>query len=210
MQAADKFSHPTTPVNELWQTDFTYFKIIDWGWYYRSTVLDDFSRFILTWRLRAAGPCSGMAASDVSATREDALTFAELNRATVVHRPRLLSDNGPSYVANELAVWLEGQEMTPTRGRPDHPMTQGQIERYHRSMKNHILLENYHLPGELESALSRFVGYYNYERYHESPDNLTPADVYYRRGEKILSMRQNIKRRTLERRRQLHDQRKAA
>ena len=77
-------------------------------------------------------------------------------------------------------------------------------------MKNQTLLENYPLPGELESALSRFVGDYNYERYHESLDNLTPADVYYRRGEKILSMRQNIKRRTLERRRQLHDQRKAA
>ena len=205
MQAADKFSHPTTPVNALWQTDFTYFKIIDGGWYSLSTVRDDFSRFILAWRL-----CSGMAASDVSATREDALTFAELNRATLVHRPRLLSDNGPSYVANELAVWLEGQEMTPTRGRPYHPMTQGKTERYHRSMKNHILLENYPLPGALEAALSRFVGDYNYERYHESLDNLTPADVYYRRGEKILSMRQNIKRRTLERRRQLHDQRKAA
>ena len=100
--------------------------------------------------------------------------------------------------------------MTHTRGRPYHPMTQGKIERYPRSMKNQILLENYPLPGELESALNRFVGDYNYERYHESLDNLTPADVYYRRGEKSLSMRQNIKRRTLERRRQLHYQRKAA
>ena len=78
-------------MNQLWQTDFTYFKIIDWGWYYLSTVLDDCSRFILAWRL-----CSGMAASHVSATLEDALTFAELNRATVVHRSRLPSDNGPS------------------------------------------------------------------------------------------------------------------
>ena len=100
--------------------------------------------------------------------------------------------------------------MTHTRGRPYHPMTQGKIERYHGSMQNQILLENYHLPGELEAALSRCVGYYNYERYHESLDNLTPADVYYRRAEKILSMRQNIKRRTRQRRRQLHYQRKAA
>ena len=89
-------------------------------------------------------------------------------------------------------------------------MTQGKFERYHRSMKNQILLENYYLLGELESALSRFVGYYNYERDHESLDNLTPADVYYRRGKKIVSMWQDIERRTLERRRQLHDQRKAA
>ena len=100
--------------------------------------------------------------------------------------------------------------MTHTRGQPYHPMTQGKIERYHRSMKNQILLENYHLPDALESALSRFVGYDNHERYHESLDNLTPADVYYGRGEKILSMRQQIKWRTLERRRPLHYQRKAA
>ena len=199
MQAADKFPHPTTRVNELWQTDFTYFKIIDWGWYYLSAVLDDFPRFILAWRV-----CSGMAASDVSATLEDALTFAELKRATVVHRPRLLSDNGPSYVSNELAVWLEGQEMTPTRGRPYHPMTQGQIERYHRSMKNQTLLENYHLPGALESALSRFVGYYNYERYHESLDDFTPAEVYVGRGQTILPERQRTKRKTIEQRRLQH------
>ena len=89
-------------------------------------------------------------------------------------------------------------------------MTQGKIERYHGSMKNQILLENYHLPGELEAALSRCVGYYNYAGYHESLDNLTPADVYYGHGEKILSMPQNIKRRTLQRRWQLHYQRKAA
>ena len=94
--------------------------------------------------------------------------------------------------------------MTHPRGRPYYPMTQGKIEPYHGSMQNQILLENYHLSGELEAALSRCVGYYNYERYHESLDNLTPADVYYRRAEKILSMRQNIKRRTLQRRRQLH------
>ena len=92
-----------------------------------STVLDDFSRFILAWRL-----FSGMAASDVAATLEDALTFAELDQATVAHRPRLLSDNGPSCVSNERAVWLEDQEMTHTRGRPYHPMAQGKTERYLR------------------------------------------------------------------------------
>jgi len=112
MQAADQFSHPTTRVNQLWQTDFTYLKVVGWGWYYLSTVLDDYSRFILTWRL-----CTGMAASDVSATLEDALAFAELEQVKVVHRPRLLSDNGPSYVSSELAAWLEGKNMTHTRGR---------------------------------------------------------------------------------------------
>ncbi len=205
MQAADKFSHPTTRVNQLWQTDFTYLKVIGWGWFYLSTVLDDYSRFILTWRL-----CTGMTARDVSATLEDALTFAELEQVKVVHRPRLLSDNGPSYVSGELAAWLEAQDMTHTRGRPYHPMTQGKIERWHRSMKNEVLLENYYLPGQLESALAHFVDYYNHERYHESLNNLTPADVYYDRGKKILDMRQKIKQRTLSKRRRLHYQQKVA
>ncbi len=100
--------------------------------------------------------------------------------------------------------------MTHTRGRPHHPMTQGKIQCYHRSMKNEVLLENYYLPGQLESALTHFVDYYNHERYHESLDNLTSADVYYDRGKKILSMRQKIKRRTLNERRRLHYQQKVA
>ena len=185
LQASDRFQHPSTRVNQLWQTDFTYLKVIGWwGWLYLSTVLDDYSRFILAWRL-----CTGMAASDVSATLEQALAFAGLERATVVQRPRLLSDNGPSYVSSELASWLKARAMAHTRGKPYHPMTQGKIERWHRSMKNEILLENYDLPGQLESAVGRFVEYYNHQRYHESLNNLTPADVYNGRGTNILRMR---------------------
>lgn len=205
MQAADKFSQPTTRVNQLWQTDFTYLKVIGWGWFYLSTVLDDYSRFILAWRL-----CTGMAASDVSDTLEEALAFADIEQVKVKHRPRLLSDNGPSYVSGELADWLESQNMTHTRGRPYHPMTQGKIERWHRSMKNQILLENYYLPGHLESAIDSFVAYYNHERYHESLKNLTPADVYYGRGARVLNMRQRIKHKTLDERRRLHYQQQVA
>jgi transposase InsO family protein len=205
MQAADKFSHPTSAPNQLWQTDFTYLKVIGWGWYYLSTVLDDYSRYILTWRL-----CTGMAASDVSATLEEALAFAGCHQVSVVHRPRLLSDNGPSYVSAELRDWLEEQGMMHTRGRPYHPMTQGKIERYHRSMKNQILLENYYLPCELEKRIGQFVHYYNTERYHESLDNLTPADVYFGQGEKILNWRAKIKKQTLAQRRQLYYKQKAA
>ena len=81
LKAADRFQPPTIRVNQLWPTDFTYLKVIGWGWFYLSTVLDDDSRFILAWRL-----CSGMAASDVSARLEAALAFAGLERAKVVHR----------------------------------------------------------------------------------------------------------------------------
>ena len=74
MKAADTFQQPSGRVNELWQTDFTYFKIVGWGWYYLSTVLDDYSRFIVAWRL-----CRTMSAGDVSDTLDDALAFAQLN-----------------------------------------------------------------------------------------------------------------------------------
>ncbi len=199
MQASDAFKYPSNRVNELWQTDFTYFKIIGWGWYYLSTILDDYSRFIIAWRL-----CTSMSATDVADTLDDALTFTGLDQVKVSHKPRLLSDNGPCYISGELSEYLEDNDMTHTRGRPYHPQTQGKIERWHRTMKNQILLNNYYLPGELQEHLQRFVTYYNHERYHESLDNLTPADVYYGRGQEILDHRAAIKLNTLAMRRKMH------
>ena len=199
MQASDRFQHPSTRVNELWQTDFTYFKIVGWGWYYLSTVLDDYSRFIVAWRL-----CQSMSTRDVTDTLDDALTFTGLDEVKVNHKPRLLSDNGPCYISGELSEYLETQNMSHTRGRPYHPQTQGKIERWHRSMKNQILLNNYYLPSELQEHLQRFVSYYNHERYHESLHNLTPADVFYGRGEDILKQRELIKQNTLAMRKQMH------
>lgn len=199
MQASDKFQTPTTRVNEMWQTDFTYFKIIGWGWYYLSTILDDYSRYIIAWRL-----CTSMGASDVKDTLDDALNFTGLDQVKVNHKPRLLSDNGPCYISGELSDYLEDNNMTHTRGRPYHPQTQGKIERWHRSMKNQILLNHYYSPSELEDHLQKFVSYYNHERYHESLDNLTPADVFYGRGQEILDQRALIKSNTMATRRKMH------
>jgi putative transposase len=159
MKAADRFAQPTSAPNQLWQTDFTYLRVIGWGWFYLSTVLDDFSRYILAWKL-----CTSMTATDVSDTLALALRSSGLERVRVRHRPRLLSDNGPSYLSTQLGSWLTEHGMTHTRGKPYHPMTQGKIERYHRSMKNQILLENYYLPGQLEQRLAEFVDYYNLRR----------------------------------------------
>jgi len=101
IKAVDQFHTRTSRPNQMWQTDFTYFKIIGWGWMYLSTVLDDYSRCIIAWKL-----CSTMRAQDVTDTLDMALASSGCDRANVQHRPRLLSDNGPSYIAQELADYI--------------------------------------------------------------------------------------------------------
>ena len=196
LSASDRFSHPTRRPDELWQTDFTYLRVVGWGWYYLSTVLDDFSRKILAWKLSPT-----MKATDVMETLDVARAATGVDQARVELRPRLLSDNGPCYVSSELRDYLADHGMGHTRGAPYHPMTQGKIERYHRSMKNVVKLDNYYLPGELEQAIARFVTYYNEQRYHESLGNVTPADMYAGRQQVVLSRRERIKRDTLAQRR---------
>ena len=90
-----------------------------------------------------------------------------VDKVNVRHRPRLLSDNGPCYLSSELKDYLDDRGMDHTRGAPYHPQTQGKIERYHRTMKNVVKLQNYYFPGELEAEIEKFVDYYNNERYHE-------------------------------------------
>ena len=197
LSAATRFSHPTHRPNELWQTDFTYLPVVGWGWYSLSTVLDDYSRFILAGLLRTS-----MQASDVTETLDLARAHTAVDRVQVVHRPRLLSDNGPAYLSGTLATYLATHGMAHTRGAAYHPMTQGKIERYHRSLKNVVKLEKYYSPWELERALTGFVEDYNHRRLHESLDNVTPADVYYGRRPAILARRERIKQRTWQQRRQ--------
>ena len=173
----------------MWQTDFTYFKIFGWGWYYLSTILDDYSRFIVNWKL-----CSTMKAEDVKDTLDEALLASNVSED---NRPKLLSDNGSCYISHELGEYLQVKNIKHVRGRPLHPQTQGKIERYHRSMKNVVKLDNYFSPEQLERKLKEFVEYYNYKRYHESLQNLTPAEVYYGKGELKLKQRSKTKMRTL-------------
>lgn len=196
LSASDKFKHPTRRINELWQTDFTYFKITGWGWYYFSSILDDYSRYIITWKL-----FSSMSSDDVQELLDQAIAKTGLIKIKIRHRPRLLSDNGPCYVSGQLKNYLRERKIDHTRGRPYHPMTQGKIERFHRSLKNVINLDKYYYPWELEKQLEEFVNYYNHERYHESINNLTPADVYAGRTEKVLNEREEIKRKTMKMRR---------
>lgn len=201
ISAADEFHTKTKFPNEMWQTDFTYLHIKGWGWYFLSTILDDYSRYIIHWEL-----CSSMKADDVKRCVSRALKKAKIKKK---EPPKLLSDNGSCYIAKDLKIFLaEEHEIDHIRGRPLHPQTQGKIERYHRSIKSLVLLDHYYCPEQLTDAIDQYVIYYNTERYHESLDNLTPEDVYLGRGERILKERQKIKERTIRQRRNRYQRQK--
>jgi transposase InsO family protein len=160
---------------------------------YLSTILDDDSRYMIAWKL-----CTTMKTSDITDTLTLALQASGCDQAHVEHKPRLLSDNGSSYVSGELAEWLGDKKMGHFRGAPYHPQTQGKIERWHQTLKNRILLENYFFPADLEAQIEASVNHYNHQRYHESINNLTSADVYFGRVQVILKQRERIKLKTIE------------
>jgi putative transposase len=197
VKGSDRFKNPTQRVNEMWQPDFTQFKVYGWGWYYLCTVVDDFSRYIIAWRLAPT-----MAATDVQETLQIALDLTGVEQVQVNHRPRLLSDNGPASIADALKEFWRPYAIDQVHGRAHHPQTQGKIERYHRSMKSIVKLNPFFFPWEREQALADFV--VNYERYHESLDNVTPADVFLGRQEEGLTQRALIKQQTLLERRRIN------
>lgn len=196
MAASSSFKDRTTRVHQMWQTDFTYLKVVAWGQYFLSTILDDYSRYIIHWEL-----CSSMKQEDVERSVEAALIKAGLGKN---QSPKLLSDNGPCYKSNELKEYLQDRGIKHINGKPYHPQTQGKIERYHRSLKNVVKLDNYYSPDELRRRLGEWVDYYNNQRYHEALDNLKPVDVYEGRTEKILKERKRIKEKTIQKRRKVN------
>ena len=181
--AADEFHHKTKFANEMWQTDFTYFKVKGWGWYYLSTVIDDYSRYIIHWEL-----CPSMTSDDVSRTIDKAIEKAGV---TLQNPPCLLSDNGPCYIASSLKQYLcKEYNIKHIHGKP--LQTQRKIERYHRSMKNVIKLNHYFCPSELEKAIDGWVKYYNDSRFHESiGQSYTKRCIFRPRGENQKDKRNN-------------------
>ena len=105
IKAADAFKDKTTAPNQLWQTDFTYQKVIGWGWFYLSTVLDDFSRYIVAWKL-----CTSMRAEDVTATLDLALRASGLDHA----KPAIDPGCYPTTVPATSPATLPNGSMTTT------------------------------------------------------------------------------------------------
>ena len=194
--ASDEYHCKPGYVNQQWQTDASYFKAVGWGWYYLISVLDDYSRRIVAWRLQ-----KDMTSGSFSEVVELACENTGIDKLDVECRPKLVSDRGPALISGDFETYLEERGIGHILASPYHPQTNGKIERYHRSCKERVNLNVHQTPMELERDIGGFIRWYNSERYHEALGNVTPDDVYFGRRETILKERSELKKKTLARRR---------
>jgi len=176
----------------MWATDASYFRVVGWGYYYMVTVMDDYSRSILAWKLQL-----DMTADSLIQVVQLAIDATGMTEVPVVERTRLLSDNGSGYVSRAFRDYLSLIGIRHILAAPYHPQTNGKLERYHQSIKHEVNQVPYEVPGDLEVAIAGFVDYYNHRRYHKALGNVTPDDVLHGRREGILIKRREVKAQTL-------------
>jgi len=194
--AANEYHTKTTRPHQMWATDASYFRVVGWGYYYLVTVMDDYSRFILAWKLQ-----KDMSANSLIEVIQEAVDATGMTDVPVENRTRLLSDNGAGYVSRTFRDYLRLVGISHILAAPYHPQTNGKLERYHQSIKREVNQLPYDLPSQLERAIADFVDYYNYHRYHKALGNVAPADVLYGRREQILQRRKEVQIQTINRRR---------
>jgi len=194
--AAKEYHTKTTRPHQMWATDASYFKVVGWGYYYLVTVMDDYSRFILAWKLQ-----KDMSANSLIEVVQEAVDATGMTDVPVEDRTRLLFDNGAGYVSRAFRDYLHLVGIGHILAAPYYPQTNGKVERYQQSLKKEVNQLPYELPSQLERAIADFVEYYNYRRYHKALGDVTPADVLYGRREQILERRKEVRIRTSNRRR---------
>ncbi len=196
LAAGKEYQHKTTGPHQLWATDASYFRVVGWGYYYLVTVMDDYSRFILAWKVQR-----DMTADSLIEVVQDAVDTTGMDTVPVQDRTRLLSDNGSGYVSRAFREYVQVVGIRHILASPFHPQTNGKLERYHRTLKDDVNQVPYEVVENLEAAIRGFVEFYNYRRYHKALKDVTPSDVLEGRREEILARRKEVQRETFERRR---------
>jgi len=194
--AGKEYHTKTTRPHQMWATDASYFRVVGWGYYYLVTVMDDYSRFILAWRLQR-----DMSADSLIEVIQEAIDATGMTDVPVEDRTRLLSDNGSGYVSRAFRDYLHLVGIRHILAAPFHPQTNGKLERYHQTIKREVNQVPYEFPGQLERAIADFVEYYNFHRYHKALGSITPSDVLNGRREQILQSRKEVQIQTINRRR---------
>ena len=201
LAAGKEYQHKTTGPHQLWATDASYFRVVGWGYYYLVTVMDDYSRFILAWKVQR-----DMTATSFIEVVQDAVDTTGMDTVPVHDRTRLLSDNGPGYVSRAFRNYLHLVGIRHILASPYHPQTNGKLERYHRTLKNDVNQVPYEVVEDLEGAIRGFVEFYNYLRYHKALKDVTPYDVLNGRLEAMLAHRKEVQRETFDRRRRYNQE----
>jgi len=196
LKAALEYHTKTTRPHQMWATDASYFRVIGWGYYYLVTVMDDYSRFILSWKLQ-----KDMSANSLIEVVQEAVDATGMTDVPVEDRTKLLSDNGAGYVSRVFKEYLRMVSIGHILATPFHPQTNGKVERYQQSLKREVNQLPYELPSQLERAIADFVEYYNYHRYHKALGNVIPFDVLCGRREEILERRKEVQIQTINHRR---------
>lgn len=190
--------------NQQWQTDATYLFVKNWGWYYLISVLDDYSRRIMAWKLQASMDAEAFSEVVEMACEEAGIKYAPLDKAEVV---KLVTDRGPALLSKPFGEYLEARGIGHILASPYHPQTNGKIERFHRSTKEQVNLVVWESPDELRAEVNKFIDFYNKVRYHEALNNVTPDDVYFGRKEVVLKQRRELKNKTLKYRKEENSKR---
>jgi len=201
--AGKEYQRKTSGPHRMWATDASYFRVRGWGYYYMVTVMDDYSRSILAWKLQL-----DMTADSLIQVVQLAIDATGMTEVPLEDRTRLLSDNGSGYVSRAFRDYLGLVGIRHILAAPYHPQTNGKLERYHQSIKHEVNQVPYEVPGDLEVAIAGFVDYYNNRRYHKALGNVTPDDVLNGRREGILIRRKEVKAQTLQWRQRYNRQRR--
>jgi transposase InsO family protein len=174
----DGFQQPLA-AHEHWHIDISYLNICG-TFYYLCSLLDGFSRYIVHWEIREQ-----MTEADVETILQRA------REAFPDARPRIISDNGPQFIARDFKEFIRLSGMTHVKTSPYYPQSNGKLERYHKTIKGTCI--RVHTPLSLADArtiVADFVNHYNTRRLHSAIGYVTPKDKLEGRAATILAQRE--------------------